>query len=94
MDDRVSSPLSQQQLHQPTTEIKPYKPKFHNASLYTKDDQKVQNNPATPQKQQQQLQSYPSAATTSSSAPITTNITHPLVSSLTFNLFSFTNGIY
>lgn len=42
MDDRVSSPSQQ-------APEKPYKPKFHNASLYTKDEhlklQMIQNAP-------------------------------------------------
>lgn len=90
MDDRVSSPSGQQQ-NQTIVLEKPYKPKFHNASLYTKDEQQQQQHT----KQIQLLQRQPLLSTIvpvnlpaqfspvpSSSTSNASSISHPLVSSL------------
>lgn len=84
MDDRVSSPSGQPQ-NQTMAIEKPYKPKFHSASLYTKDEQQQQQ-----VTKQQQRQPQPStvpliipaqfSAVPSSSTSNATNISHPLVS--------------
>lgn len=89
MDDRVSSPSCQQQ--NPTIVLeKPYKPKFHNASLYAKDEQQQQQHT----KPSQLLQRQPQLATVLpaqfSPVPLTTtsnpsSILHPLVSLDSFN---------
>lgn len=65
-EDRVSSPSSYQI-------EKPYKPKFHNAALYTSDDQQKLK---LSQQQQQQPQQPTTSAVTSSGAIA---ISHPLV---------------
>lgn len=65
-EDRVSSPSSHQI-------EKPYKPKFHNAALYTSDDQQKLK---LSQQQQQQPQQPTTSAVTSSGAIA---ISHPLV---------------
>ncbi len=77
-EDRVSSPSSHQI-------EKPYKPKFHNAALYTAEDQQKQKLSQQQQQQQQQqpllILQQPQQPTTP--APTTStgiSISHPLVS--------------
>lgn len=86
MDDRVSSP-SGQQPNQTMVLEKPYKPKFHNASLYTKDEQQQQQHTKQMQLLQQrqpQLSSVPvilpAQFSPVPSTSIASNIIHPLVS--------------
>lgn len=67
-EDRVSSPSSHQI-------EKPYKPKFHNAALYTSDDQ--QKLKLSQQQQQQQQPQQPTTSAVTSSGAIA--ISHPLV---------------
>lgn len=70
-EDRVSSPSSQQI-------EKPYKPKFHNAALYTSDEQQKLK---FAQQQQQQVQQPTTSVVTTSGA---ISISHPLVNQLIF----------
>lgn len=78
IDDRMTSSPSSQQID------KPYKPKFHNASLYTKDETKSELiSLQQQQKQQHQHQQETPTSTRSVSTTVTAsspaNNVHPLV---------------
>lgn len=73
---------------------KPYKPKFHNASLYTKEESKSELNPALHQSSSstviQTVSTGPSTLSSAAAAVAAANNVHPLVKSY-LNLYPLVN---
>lgn len=88
----MSSPSSSMQPE------KPYKPKFHNASLYAKDEQPpklhTDSSSQIPIVSSEHTSSTPLAMSPSCSTPISTSISYPLVSDITFVWFLRTTNLY